>query len=354
MAGESVLVFEDDVIWKPDAWEQLKRFMEIVPSDWDQLMLGGQHLEAAEPVSSGVVRCRNTQRTHAYAIRGEAMKSLLGLWFTCSVHIDWAMGPWQKNWKVYAPDPFLFGQSGGKSDISGNHNERKFWTAPDKAPVVVLDCPRSVADQLRGYGLHTGFNRDSDGYDKGLVEVVKAENRDSAMRNWLSTLMWEAASMEDSYVTVWHPKIWYEHVVHIHQGQTIRCRGNTLEECLEQLKDLKLKQNVSASHCLVLRAPRAVAENLPGFHLGNWRDKISGLDNGIREAEYLQGHAQIDRLKKWFVDVGPEAERMGAVPMVWSDRITLESVQQATSRTVREIKADTVEEVLREWKSSQS
>lgn len=351
MDGVSALILEDDLVWKPDAWERLQTFVKSVPNDWDQLMIGGQHMEAAKEIASGVVQCARTERTHAYAIRGRAAQSLLNLWFTCSVHIDWVMGPWQKSWKVYAPDPFIFGQNAGRSDISGNLNERKFWVSPDNAPVVVLDCPREVAEKLRGYGLHMGFTRDKEGYDAGLSALAESNNRDSELQRWLIVLSWEAASMENSYVTVWHPKIWYEHVAAVHQGETIRCRGNSVEECLDQLKTLKLKNKLYSSHCLLLQAPRHVAENLPGFHLGNWRDPVTGKDNGIREAEQMQGFLQIARLKQWFEDVTPEADKVESVPMIWSDVITEAVVKQSTTRTVITIMADSAEEVKRKWKA---
>jgi GR25 family glycosyltransferase involved in LPS biosynthesis len=354
MNGQSCLVLEDDVIWKSNAWDQLDDFMKKVPSDWDQIMFGGQHQETPTRIIDGVSRCNNTQRTHAYAIRGDAAKSLLNLWFTCSVHIDWVMGPWQKNWNVYAPSPFIFGQSGGRSDISGNMNEKKFWISPEMSPVVFLDCPSHVVNSLRGYSLHMGFERCSECYDKGLSEIVKSEHKNILVKNWLSTLMWEAASMENTYVAVWHPEIPFDLIAKNHIGETIYCKGESVEQCFDILKDLNLKRNYSASHCMVFRGPRSVAENLIGFHMGNWRDSVTGLDHGIRESEYLDGENQIDRLKKWFQDISPESERMGKVPLIWSNNIPIESIKKSTYRTVIEISSKSTEEAIASWMSNLS
>jgi hypothetical protein len=67
------------------------------------------------------------------------------------------MGPMQRQYRVYASDPFLCGQDRGKSDINGAINPRKFWTPPSSdQPIVVLHAPQPVVEKLCGYGLHTG------------------------------------------------------------------------------------------------------------------------------------------------------------------------------------------------------
>ena len=47
------LILEDDVEWFSDAWHRLSSFMQAVPSDWSQLMLGGQHHGPTTPWSKG-------------------------------------------------------------------------------------------------------------------------------------------------------------------------------------------------------------------------------------------------------------------------------------------------------------
>lgn len=352
----SILMMEDDVTWHSDAWEKLDKFMKVVPEDWDQLMLGGQHIGSQGlPVADGVVRCQNTQRTHAYAIRGKALKSLLNLWYTCGVHIDWKMGEWQKNWKCYAPDPFIFGQAAGKSDISGRINNTQFWTPPREVAVVHLTCPPEVVRKLRGYGLHTGYDRDEDDLDRGLVEVAgrgdKNAGRDSrraSLRRWLDVILWECASEEGAVACVYHPEISAEEVKKVHPD-VIEVKGETVEECLSRLKGVKLKPNFAATHVLILRAPRDVAEALGGFHRGFWIDPITGQDNGVRAAAVSRDKA--NKLKEWLRSVTPEAEKMNAVPMVWHPEIRVEDVALATDRKVVEIEASSIEEAVKHWRA---
>jgi hypothetical protein len=73
---DRLLVLEDDFVVKETFTEECEKFFTNVPDDWDQLMLGGQHIKSAFEVGDGIVRCKNTQRTHAYAVRGNMMRDL--------------------------------------------------------------------------------------------------------------------------------------------------------------------------------------------------------------------------------------------------------------------------------------
>lgn len=193
---DTVVMLEDDVTFDHSAWDQLETFLSNVPTNWDQLMLGGQHLRAAEPTKiPGVVKCVNTQRTHAYVIRGKAMKSLLNLWYNCDVHIDWKMGDWQHEKNVYAPEPFIFSQAGGKSDISGRTNPAYTWSqnkgTQSRTHILVLRSPRSVVDNLTGF--HRGYFLHSSGIDNGLLEVMTSSNRVDELTKWLNIITQESA-----------------------------------------------------------------------------------------------------------------------------------------------------------------
>ncbi len=341
----TIFVMEDDVTWHADAWDRLAAFVEAVPDDWHQLMLGGQHIQTPEVVCPGVLRCRDTERTHAYALRGPAIKSLLTRWYASNVHCDWTMGrDWQKDWNVYAPDPFVFGQGGGRSDISGRDNATNFWTAPTGVAVVHLVTPGPVVRQLRGYGLHTGYQRNEQDLDTGLCEVVGSAYPQAALKHWLDVVLWEAGA-EGKAVAVWHPGITFEQVKAV-WPEAIPIKGDTVEECLQQAKGLSLKENVTATHLVVLRASKAVAEALP-WHLGYWRDAVTGYDNGLRHIATLKERAA--ELAEWVQTVGNEAERKGSVPCLWHPDIGVDEVQAATSRRVVEIAGENVEECLIAW-----
>lgn len=125
----SVLILEDDIIWQETAWKRLEDFMANVPKDWDMLMLGGQHRQPSTEVCDGVVQVTDCHRTHAYALRGEAIASMLEVFAVATEHIDLTIANWQKNHKVYAPVPFIFGQAAGKSDIGADMTVEQYWPA---------------------------------------------------------------------------------------------------------------------------------------------------------------------------------------------------------------------------------
>ncbi|WP_020469325.1 glycosyltransferase family 25 protein [Zavarzinella formosa] len=350
---DSVLMLEDDVTWRSDAWDRLGDFMRTVPADWDQLMLGGQHIgQHGGQVAQGVVKCRDCERTHGYAIKLRAIRSLLAEWYTCGVHCDWAMGRrWQKTRQVYAPEEFIFGQAGGRSDISGRINPVQFWVQPKDIPVVHLTCPPDVIKKLRGYGLHTGHDRDAHDLDKGLARVARLAQKDVALRKWLDTILWECASDVGSIATVYHPQISLADVRKIHPTAA-SISGSTVEEILGQLNEARIptRPNFSATHAMIFRGPRKVAEGLSGFHMGNWRDSVSGHDHGLRAVAAATGSSRSEKLQEWFLVVGSEGERSQKIPLLWHPEITADEAAAATERKVVEVTADSVEDALAKWK----
>lgn len=202
---KSLLVLEDDACIRHSFSQDVARFLSAVPDDWDQLMLGGQHIGNTQQVSDGVVRCFNCQRTHAYAIRGKMLRDLYALW--CSPksdrHCDHLMGPMQSRYKVYASSPFLFGQTRSHSDITNSVNPTKFWQPPTgREEVLVLRCDVDTVKRLRAKGVHTGYARDPvTDVDVGLTGPLT----DVKLRRWVSDLQWECVSETGLTLGVWHP-----------------------------------------------------------------------------------------------------------------------------------------------------
>lgn len=137
---KSLLVFEDDALLPNDFNDRIARFMRKVPRDWDQVYLGGQHLNSSNhppaPINSLVVRCHNVNRTHAYAVKDryilDAYRHLNDYPSHCkrsSQHVDHCFGYLHelKNHNIYAPRTWIVGQAESLSDIEGRKVYQRFW-----------------------------------------------------------------------------------------------------------------------------------------------------------------------------------------------------------------------------------
>lgn len=129
-----LLILEDDAELAEDFGSRAAAFVREVPSDWEQLMLGGQFVPragtVAEQVSPGVLRVSGVERTHAYAVQGRMMADIYTRWLRADRHIDHIMGPMQRGRRVYAPLEWLAGQAAGKSDIFGAALPSRSWGKP--------------------------------------------------------------------------------------------------------------------------------------------------------------------------------------------------------------------------------
>ncbi len=104
-------------------------FLAEAPADWDCLMFGGEHLSPPEPIAPSVVRCALTNRTHAFAVRGRMMGTLLSFWeATSNDHCDIVLASLMRHFKSYAPDPFLIGQDSGYSDVTESAESERFYS----------------------------------------------------------------------------------------------------------------------------------------------------------------------------------------------------------------------------------
>lgn len=148
----SILILEDDAVFHPKTLSLFERFMKEVPEDWEQLYLGGQHIDKPLPVDYRpfVNQCNKVHRTHAYALKAKVFASFQkfimqapdymtgGQW-----HFDHQLGKAHKNkrWKTYSPAWWLVGQGDGSSDISGNANPILWWHSSEysrQLPMIIL------------------------------------------------------------------------------------------------------------------------------------------------------------------------------------------------------------------------
>ena len=137
---KKLLLLEDDVVFKENLNELFDEFIVNVPSDWDYLFFGGNHVGGFTPVSDGIVRLGGSYAIHACAIKDTSydimilhlekkINEVIGhpeKSFTPSVAADYFLGPLQKSLNTYCFIPHLAWQLDGHSDIQGAHMNYDF------------------------------------------------------------------------------------------------------------------------------------------------------------------------------------------------------------------------------------
>jgi hypothetical protein len=141
----SLLVLEDDAYPVTGFARLAREFLEQVPTDWDCLMLGAQHLQPPLPINGGVVRCVAANRTHGYAVRGRMMTVLSQFWSqTKNDHCDLVLSSLMRHFKAYAPNPLLIGQDAGQSDVTGRGERLRFLSAQSKEAIAASDSRHGI------------------------------------------------------------------------------------------------------------------------------------------------------------------------------------------------------------------
>lgn len=290
---ETLLVFEDDVRFVPNFEAKLKHFLAIVPDDWEGLMLGGQN-HGPDPTPTGiegVVKSHNTQRTHAYVVRGrEPMQDLYRLWARCDRHIDHWFGQWQSRHQVYQPDKFLCGQDETSSDISGRNDTVRFWgqTVVNSSdyPIVVLISDRVVAESLKNLGFHFGNDRDNmTGKDNGLIQLEQMAWPEKQVRDWGDLIVNEALEKGD-VPGMWHVPTPDAKFLEKRFNRPISIvEARTTEEAVRKIPKLIPAWKASKIIWCWKGEGHEILEGLAyhGWHRGRWTDEVTGLDQGIRQ-----------------------------------------------------------------------
>ncbi|HEU4933665.1 MAG TPA: glycosyltransferase family 25 protein [Pyrinomonadaceae bacterium] len=75
----NVLIFEDDAALDPELHEKFSSYLQQVPSDWEMLHFGANHMAAPVEVSANVVRITSANSTFAYALNAAVFDSFIEL-----------------------------------------------------------------------------------------------------------------------------------------------------------------------------------------------------------------------------------------------------------------------------------
>ena len=79
LGAPSVLIFEDDAAFDPRLSENFKTYFPQVPSDWDMLFFGANHMAAPLEVDENVVRITSANSTFTYALNHTVFDSFIEL-----------------------------------------------------------------------------------------------------------------------------------------------------------------------------------------------------------------------------------------------------------------------------------
>src|SRR5215213_3189646 len=77
--AESVLIFEDDVVFDDALQQKFAAAIEDLPADWDMLYFGALHKDEPIPVTDALARLTRSNSTYAYALRNSVFDAFIEL-----------------------------------------------------------------------------------------------------------------------------------------------------------------------------------------------------------------------------------------------------------------------------------
>lgn len=118
---DSILVFEDDIVFERNFDRRFEDYYSQLPDDWKMLYLGGNHRKKPEKYSRNVSIVKKTLTTHSYALKSEIYNYVLdkinGKHY--DLPVDNIYTHIQREKTVYTFNPRIVVQLEGYSDILG-------------------------------------------------------------------------------------------------------------------------------------------------------------------------------------------------------------------------------------------
>ena len=117
----SVLIFEDDAAIDPALRENFRSYFPQVPSNWDMLHFGANHMSAPVAVSENVVRITSANSTFAYALNRTVFDSFIELNTKAVTAVDLNNRTLQGEHACYCFTPHLAWVEDVSSDVQVRH-----------------------------------------------------------------------------------------------------------------------------------------------------------------------------------------------------------------------------------------
>ena len=137
---DKLLLLEDDVVFIENVNERFNEVINNVPTNWEYLFFGGNHIEGFSGVAPGVVKINRSYAIHACGIKKESydvmirhlkikinmvMKDLT-IYHQPSVAADYFLGDLHRSLNTYCFLPHLAWQASGHSDINDEYTDYSF------------------------------------------------------------------------------------------------------------------------------------------------------------------------------------------------------------------------------------
>jgi glycosyl transferase, family 25 len=113
----NVLIFEDDAALDPELSEKFGSYFKQVPSDWEMLHFGVNHMAAPVEVAANVVRITSANSTFAYALNAAVFDSFIELNTRALTAVDLNNRKLQTEHACYAFMPHLVWVEDLSSDV---------------------------------------------------------------------------------------------------------------------------------------------------------------------------------------------------------------------------------------------
>jgi hypothetical protein len=105
--SRAIALFEDELILVHDFNEQLERFMNEVPTDWDMIYFSGNHTAKPERITNHVYRIMGSWGIHGIILHKRTYDEVIQLTDKFPVPFDSVMHDMQYHRKAYCTNPHL-------------------------------------------------------------------------------------------------------------------------------------------------------------------------------------------------------------------------------------------------------